>query len=268
MAGFDGDWERLRVTAGDDRVEVVLDHKPTRNAIDQRMVDELHAVCAELEREPRILILSGANGLFASGADIGQLRERRRDDALAGINSTIFDRIAKLPMPVIAALEGFALGGGAELAYAADFRIATPNVKIGNPETALGIMAAAGATWRLRELVGEPLAKEILLAGRQLDADEALACHLVTEVHEADELLPAAHALADRIAKQDPLAVRITKSVFHTPREVHPLIDTLAQGMLFESEAKFERMQNFLDARAARRAKREAERAAAESGKE
>ena len=262
-------WERLRVTVRPDRVEVILDHKPTRNAIDQQMVDELHAVCAELEREPRILILSGANGLFASGADIAQLKERRRDDALAGINSTIFDRIAKLPMPVIAALEGYALGGGAELAYAADFRIATPNVKIGNPETALGILAAAGATWRLRELIGEPLAKEILLAGRQLNADEALACNLITEVHEPDALLAGAHAIADRIGKQDPLAVRISKSVFHTPREVHPLIDTLAQGMLFESEAKFARMQGFLDQRAARKAQREAakatEAAAAES---
>lgn len=263
MAGLEGPWERIRVTVGDDRVEVVLDHKPTRNAIDQQMVDELHAVCAELERAPRVLILAGANGLFASGADIAQLKERRRDDALAGINSTIFDRIAKLPMPVIAALEGYALGGGAELAYAADFRIATPNVKIGNPETALGILAAAGATWRLRELIGEPLAKEILLAGRQLDSTEALACHLITEVHEVDELLPAAHALADRIGAQDALAVRISKAVFHTPREVHPLIDTLAQGMLFESEAKFERMQGFLDQRAARKARRDAEKAAA-----
>lgn len=256
-------WERLRVTVGEDRVEVVLDHAATRNAIDQQMVDELHAVCAALESEPRTLILSGTNGLFASGADIAQLKERRRDDALAGINSTIFDRIARLPMPVIAAMQKYALGGGAELGYAADFRIATPDIKIGNPETALGIMAAAGATWRLRELIGEPLAKEILLAGRQLNAQEALDCGLITEVHEADELLAGAHAIADQIAKQDPLAVRITKAVFHTPREVHPLIDTLAQGMLFESEAKFERMQGFLDQRAARKAKREAERAAA-----
>lgn len=255
-------WERLRVTVGADRVEVVLDHAATRNAIDQQMVDELHTVCTELERDPRTLILAGANGLFASGADIAQLKERRRDDALAGINSTIFDRIARLPMPVIAAMQKYALGGGAELGYAADFRIATPDIKIGNPETALGILAAAGATWRLRELVGEPLAKEILLAGRQLTASEALACGLITEVHEADELLPAAHALADRIGKQDPLAVRITKAVFHTPREAHPVIDTLAQGILFESEAKFERMQGFLDQRAARKAQREAERAA------
>ena len=83
-------------------------------------------------------------------------------------------------MPVIAAIDGFALGGGAELAYAADFRIATPRAKIGNPETGLGILAAAGAGWRLVELVGEPLAKEILLTGKVLDGAEAMAVRLVT----------------------------------------------------------------------------------------
>ncbi|MBG6183927.1 enoyl-CoA hydratase [Arthrobacter sp. CAN_A214] len=226
---------------------VQLDRPEARNAIDQQMVDELHEVCGRLEREPRILILAGTQGVFASGADIGQLRERRRDDALAGINSTLFTRIARLPMPVIAALDGYALGGGAELAYAADFRIGTPSLRIGNPETGLGILAAAGATWRLKELVGEPLAKEILLAGRVLGADEALAARLITEIHEPEALLDAAHALADRIARQDPLAIRITKSVFHAPAEAHPVIDQLAQGILFESDAKFALMQEFLD---------------------
>ncbi|WP_313814066.1 enoyl-CoA hydratase/isomerase family protein [Glutamicibacter sp.] len=250
----------LKISEGPDRVWVRLHRPEVRNAIDQVMVDELHQVCSYLEREPKILILAGtpgtaptaekpkgSKGIFASGADIAQLRERRRDDALAGINSTIFDRIAKLPMPVIAALDGFALGGGAELAYAADFRIGTADLRMGNPETNLGIMAAAGATWRLKELVGEPLAKEILLAGRVLTGAECLEAKLITELHPAEELDAAAEALADRIAAQDPLAVRITKSVFHTPREVHPVIDTLAQGMLFESQAKFDRMQAFLD---------------------
>jgi enoyl-CoA hydratase len=150
-------------------------------------------------------------------------------------------------MPVIAALDGYCLGGGAELAYAADFRVGTPAVRIGNPETGLGILAAAGASWRLKELVGEPVAKEILLAGRVLTAEEALAVHLITELHESAELMDAAHRLADRIARQDPLAVRITKSVFHAPAEAHPVIDQLAQGILFESQAKFDRMQAFLD---------------------
>lgn len=253
MSAEAGGYERLQVRDDAARVEVSLDHAATRNAIDAEMVAELHRVCEALEREPRVLILTGANGVFASGADIGQLRQRRREDALAGINSGIFDRIARLPMPVIAAIEGYALGGGAELAYAADFRIAAPDAVFGNPETALGIMAAAGATWRLRELIGEPLAKEILLAGRRLTADEALACHLITEIHPAGDLHAAARALADRIATQDPLAVRLSKAVFHAPREAHPVIDTIAQSVLFESEAKFARMQEFLDARDRRR---------------
>ncbi|HEY8293710.1 MAG TPA: enoyl-CoA hydratase/isomerase family protein, partial [Micrococcaceae bacterium] len=234
-------------------------------AINQEMVDELHAVCARLEETPKILILSGSPasstgagdatsgtgssrpGVFASGADIAELRERRREDALKGINIKLFIRIAALKMPVIAALDGYTLGGGAELAFAADFRIGTPSLKIGNPETGLGIMAAAGASWRLRELVGEPVAKEILLAGRVLNAEEALALHLITEIHEPGDLLAAANALADRIARQDPLAVQMTKAVFHVPDEMHPQADMDAQAVLFESPAKFERMQAFLD---------------------
>lgn len=241
------DFGTLLVEEREDRVVVLLNRPEVRNAIDQQMVDELHMVCAALERNPKILIIAGVDGVFASGADIAQLRERRRDDALQGINSTLFVRIAKLPLPVIAALDGYCLGGGAELAYAADFRIGTPGVRIGNPETGLGILAAAGATWRLKELVGEPVAKQILLAGRVLRAEEALATNLITEIHEAPDLMDAAHNLADRIGRQDPLAVRITKSVFHAPAEAHPLIDQLAQGMLFESPAKFDRMQAFLD---------------------
>lgn len=237
----------LMITDGDDRVVVELHRPEVRNAIDRQMVDELHAVCASLEQAPRILILIGSDGVFASGADIAELRERRRDDALAGINSTLFARISALPLPVIAALDGHALGGGAELAFAADFRLGTPRLRLGNPETGLGILPAAGATWRLKELVGEPLAKEILLAGRILSAGEALDVRLVSSLHEPEDLLAAAHDLADRIGRQDPLAVRITKSVFHAPRDAHPVIDQLAQAVLFESEAKFDRMQRFLD---------------------
>ncbi|MCC9175407.1 enoyl-CoA hydratase/isomerase family protein [Arthrobacter sp. zg-Y179] len=247
FAGF----STLRVTEGADRIHVQLHRPEVRNAIDAAMVAELHAVCAELERRPRVLILSGTEvggkGIFAAGADITELRERRRDDALAGINSGLFTRIAALPLPVIAALDGFALGGGAELAYAADFRLGTPRLKIGQPEAGLGIMAAAGATWRLKELVGEPLAKDMLLAGRILSGEEALAVRLITELHHPAGLLPAAHALADRITASDPLALRLTKAAFAAPREAHPLIDNLAQGILFESEAKLDRMQAFLD---------------------
>ncbi len=97
-------------------------------------------------------------------------------------------------MPVIAAVDGYALGGGAELAYAADIRIGTPRTRLGNPETSLGIIAAAGATWRLPAIVGPARAAELLLTGRILDADEALAWGLLSSLHEPDDLLAAAHA--------------------------------------------------------------------------
>jgi enoyl-CoA hydratase len=237
----------LRVTRSPERIEVLLDRPAARNAINQAMVDELHAVCEELERDPRILLLAGTGGVFASGADIAELRKRRAADALAGINTHLFSRVAALPMPVIAALDGYALGGGAELAYAADFRIASPTLRIGNPEPALGIIAAAGAGWRLRGLVGEPLAKEILLAGRILTADEALAARLVTEIHPADELLDAARALAGRILRGDPAALRETKRVFAADANEHPRIDLEAQAALFESPEKMARMTAFLE---------------------
>ena len=239
----------LLVEEHDDRVVLRLNRPEVRNAIDRAMVEALHAACAALEAAPRVALLIGAGGTFAAGADIAQLRERRRDDALAGINSGVFERVRKLPMPVIALVDGYALGGGAELAYACDFRIGTPATKIGNPEPGLGILAAAGAAWRLKELVGEPLAKEVLLAGRVLDAQEALAVRLLNEVVDADDLEPAGHRLADRIAAQAPLAVRLTKSVLDAPRNAHPLVDDIAQAVLFETQEKTDRMTAFLERR-------------------
>lgn len=237
----------LRINRTETAVEVMLDRPSARNAINQAMIDELHTVCDELEQQPHVLIVSGAGGVFASGADIAELRGRRAADALSGINTGLFQRIADLPMPVIAALDGYALGGGAELAYAADFRIASPALRIGNPETSLGIIAAAGASWRLRELVGEPLAKEVLLAGRILTADEALAAHLVTELHPADRLLDAARSLAGRILRGDPAALMATKRVFAATRSEHPRVDLDEQAVLFESPEKTARMTAFLE---------------------
>lgn len=245
----------LNIEHGEGYLVARLNRPEVRNAIDETMVAELHELCAHLERDPQILILTGTTmdtpkgprGIFASGADIAQLRERRRDDALRGINSGIFHRIAQLPAPVIAAVDGYALGGGLELALAADFRISTPFAKFGQPEAGLGIAAAAGATWRLKEAVGTPLAREILLAGRILTGEEALAAHLVSELHAPEELADAAVAFAERIAAQDPLAVRLTKQLLAMPSSAHPMVDNIAQAVLFESEAKFDRMQAFLD---------------------
>jgi enoyl-CoA hydratase len=242
----------LRIEELGDRVVATLDRPEKRNAIDQETIDALHALCSSLEADPRTLILTGSGGVFAAGADIAQLRGPTAADARRGNNATAFIRVGELPMPVIAAVDGFALGGGAELAYAADIRIATPTLQIGNPETGLGIMAAAGATWRLPEIVGHARASEMLLTGRMLDAEEALRWGLVSAVHPAEDLMSAAHAIADRIAANDPLATQHTKRALRTPRAQHPAIEFELQAELFESPEKHRRMTAFLERKAKR----------------
>jgi enoyl-CoA hydratase len=238
--------EPLLIQRRDDRVLATLSRPQVRNAIDQDMIDALHELCAELERDPRTLIVMGADGVFASGADIAQLRDRRAGDARRGINTRAFQRVRNLPMPVIAAVDGYALGGGAELAYAADIRIGTPRLQIGNPETGLGIIAAAGATWRLPEIVGEARAAEMLLTGRILDAATAVEWGLVSSLYEPGDLLAAANAIADRIARNDALATRHTKTALLAPFAAHPEIELELQAQLFESPEKERRMTAFL----------------------
>ncbi|MEU3473810.1 enoyl-CoA hydratase/isomerase family protein [Rhodococcus sp. NPDC006774] len=227
-----------------DRVVVTLNREKQRNAIDSEMIGELHELCALVEQDPKIVILTGAGEHFAGGADINQLRARTRDDALRGINRNLFDRIAALPLPTIAAVRGYALGGGAELSYACDIRVASPTAVFGNPEPGLGIMAAAGASYRLPTLVGVSVAKQVLLGGRMLDAEVALRSGLVLDV--VDEPLAAAHSLADRIAKQAPLALKLTKKILDAPGS-HPWADDIAQAVLFETEDKQRRMTAFLE---------------------
>lgn len=239
--------DTLTVAQREHCVHVELSRPEKRNAIDAAMAAELHEVCAVLEAEPATLVISGSGGVFAAGADLSEMRERRSPQALAGINSFLFQRILNLPMPVIAAVDGWALGGGAELAYAADFRIGTPNTKFGNPEVGLGIAAAAGGSWRLPQLVGEPMAKHILLAGRVLNAEDALAAGLITELVEPDQLLDSAFRLATQIAEGMPAAVRLTKALMHMPESAHPVVDNIAQAVLFESTEKYDRMTAFLE---------------------
>ncbi|MET7689904.1 enoyl-CoA hydratase/isomerase family protein [Streptomyces sp. NPDC005483] len=246
MSGGYGTYETLLVEERGDRVVVTLHRPEARNAISAGMIAELHEVCALLERDPRLLLLTGHGGVFAGGADIAELRRRGREEALQGINSRLFERVRRLPMPTLAAVDGWALGGGAELSYACDLRIAGPDAVFGNPEPGLGILAAAGACWRLPQLVGESVAKQVLLAGRNLDAPAALAAGLVIDVVPAEKLLDEAHALLDRMARLSPTALRLTKLVVDSPG-AHPVADDLAQAVLFEGQDKEERMTRFLE---------------------
>jgi enoyl-CoA hydratase len=225
-----------------------LSRPEARNAIDTTLVEHLHLLCERLERDPQTLVLTGSDWIFAAGAEIRQLRERGPCDALAGINSTVFDRIARLPMPTIAAIDGPAIGGGAELAYACDFRIATIRAYFANPKVNLGIAAAAGACYRLRELLGLAMATQILLGGRKLSAAEALAHGLIGELAETEqELQQATDRMVARIGAGSALAVRITKLALHAPAAAHPAVDNLAQAMWFGDAEKTFRMSAFLD---------------------
>ncbi len=239
------DLQTLSVTERGDAVVVELDRPHSRNAINATMVSELHRVCQQLEQQPRILIITGTAGHFAAGADIAELVQRGRDEALAGINRTVFDRIARLPALTIAAVEGSALGGGAELAYACDVRIAGADARFGNPETGLGILAAAGAAYRLADLVGKSVAKQVILAGKILGAEEALRHGLVVDVVAAGTSLDAALTLAKQVAERSALAQRLSKAVIDA-QAAHPMIDDIAQAILFESSDKTERMHRFL----------------------
>jgi enoyl-CoA hydratase len=235
-------------------VLVTLNRPERRNALDQAMVDALHGVLDVLQGDETIgaMVLAGAGEkAFAAGADIAQLRDRRRREALLSINSRLFQRVEEAAFPVIAAIRGFCLGGGCELALACDLRIAGDTAKFGQPEVSLGIVPGAGATYRLPRLVGAGKARELVFTGRILDAAEALRIGLVNQVVPDAEVHAAAKKMADEIVKQDRLAVRLAKMLFRLDGSFRPgagyLGEALAQAVLFESEEKVRRMTEFLD---------------------
>lgn len=238
---------------------VGLDRPAKHNALDETTVDALHAVLRDARAEPCVLVMhSTTPGVFAAGADIAELLERDADDARRQINATLFDALEHHPWPTVAAVDGPALGGGCELALACDLRIASPRARFAQPEPALGIVAAAGAHWRLPQAVGLPLARRMLYTGETLDADAALAAGLVQSLHAPEGLLDAAVGLAERIATRSWRALELTKVALRAHRPATTTLDAESQAELFGSADKRERMTRFLDERARRRREREA----------
>jgi enoyl-CoA hydratase len=242
------------VDRDDALVTLTLNRPERRNALDQEMVDALHAVLDEFCEDATVgaLILTAAGDkAFVSGADIGQLRERRHLDALRSINSRLFQRLEEFPAPTLAAIRGYCLGGGSELAMACDLRIAGRGARFGQPEVGLGIIPGAGATYRLPRLVGLGKARELIFTGKILSADEALEIGLVNQVVPDEDVESAARSMAADILKQDRLAVRLAKMVMRADGGSRPgagfVSEALAQGILFESDEKTRRMGEFLD---------------------
>lgn len=219
-----------------------------RNSITELMIKELHSVLDELESDPvPLLITGGDDGVFIGGADIGELLLRDEPAALRGINVRAFDRLSEYPMPTLAAIDGYALGGGAELTYACDMRFATPRAIFGQPEPRLGIIAGAGGCYRLSSIVGDSLARDVLFTGRRISGEEALEAGLISRLIEPTELLEEAGRAMKEIAKGSSQAIRMTKLALAAEPSGHPEIDIAIQAVLFESEEKRRRMTAFLD---------------------
>jgi enoyl-CoA hydratase len=216
-----------------DTAIVRLSRPEKRNAIDRATVDALHAICAELETsDVRVIVLTAVGDTFASGADIAELRERKRDDALAAINSGLFRRIERLPMPTIAAVRGYALGGGCELAMACDMIVASETAVFGQPEVLIGTMPGAGGTQRLTKKVGSALAMEMCLTGRRLTAREAMSYGLVNRVVPVEAYLSEAKKLAQHVASMSPTAVRSIKAAVRLAVD-----ESLIDGLKAERQA-------------------------------
>jgi len=242
--------------AGDGVIATLTLHRPeVRNAINKQMILDLGAALDALAEDPKLraIVITGHGGkAFASGADIAELRERGVFEALLRINAALFRRIEEVQVPTIAAIVGFALGGGCELAMACDVRIAGQSAKLGQPEVALGIIPGAGALQRLPRLVGLGRAKELIFTGRIIDATEAERIGLVNLVVPDAEVLETAEKMARTIAEQGPLAIRVAKAAINANCGTsipYDAVDALGQAILFDSEDKRARMTAFLDKR-------------------
>ncbi|MSP15399.1 MAG: enoyl-CoA hydratase/isomerase family protein [Myxococcales bacterium] len=240
---------------------LTIDRPKALNALDEATLDELAALAAELEQahELRAVILTGGGEkAFVAGADIAAMAELSpaRAHALSLKGGALAAALESSRLPWIAAVNGFALGGGCELALSCDFIYAARGARFGQPEVNLGVIPGFGGTQRLARRVGLGKARELIFTGEVIGADEAYRIGLADQVVEAAELLPRARATAEKIAQKGPLAVAAAKRVMHAGQSL-PLaeacaLEAQAFALLFDSADQKEGMRAFLEKRAAR----------------
>ena len=240
-----------------DRIALVTINRPkVRNALNTETWSEIDALinAVKQDAEIRVLIFTGAGDqAFIAGADVRALKNRSMLETINSQNFAVLNRIAALEIITIAAINGYALGGGCELAMACDIRIAAKNAKLGQPELSLGILPGAGGTQRLTRLVGPAKAKELMLTGEIIDAQEALRIGLVNQIVGIGESISAAEKMAAAILSKGPLAVRLCKLVVDQGAdlalEAGLALENLAQTVIFGSEDRQEGLAAFLDKR-------------------
>jgi enoyl-CoA hydratase/carnithine racemase len=218
----------VRVERFDDGVAVVTLDNPKVNALSQAVLARLTQVAADLTADPPgAVVITGGERLFAAGADISEFGGPEEADRIGAGFHTALDAVAAIPRFVIAAVSGYALGGGCELALACDYRIAGEKAVFGQPEVLLGIIPGGGGTQRLPRVVGISRAKELMITGRQVKADEALRIGLADEVVPSDVLHQRARELAAEVARGASIAQALVKQAVDTGASL-PLSDALA----------------------------------------
>jgi len=237
---------------------LTLNRPDVLNSLDRATLEALAAALAEIAGDPsvRAVVVTGEGRAFAAGADIAQMSALSplEGEAFGRLGHATFAALEALDVPTIAAVNGFALGGGCELALACDWIYASSKARFGQPEVNLGLLPGFGGTSRLARRVGVAWAREIILGGENLTADEALRIGLANRVFEPEELVEKALAMGETIAKKGPVAVALAKRVMQQGQDadlsVANALEQNAFGLVFASEDRHEGMAAFLEKRA------------------
>jgi enoyl-CoA hydratase/carnithine racemase len=232
-----------------------LDRPEARNALSPELMEELATAVERFDgdRAVRCIVIAGSDEAFASGADIAALRERSFEESLRHPAAAFWRRLAACRTPLVAAVSGFALGGGCELALLCDLIVASETAELGQPEITLGIIPGGGGTQRLARVIGKQRAMDLVLTGRRIDAAEAHRVGIVNEVAPAGEWLERALELARRVARRPPIAARLAKQAVLAAEETSLSAGLEHERRLYElamaTEDRIEGMDAFLQKR-------------------
>lgn len=234
---------------------ITLNRPSVRNALNRQLMTELWEALSLFEPDQDVgaVVITGGPTFFSAGADIKEMSDKSLVEAYLGDMGKLWDRVARYPKPLVAAVNGYAFGGGLELVMACDIVVCSEDAKFGQPEINIGIMPGAGGTQRLPRLVGKNRALEMVLTGRPIDAREAHMLGLVNRVVPAEAVLEQAVNIAKDIASKAPIAVRLAKESvlksLDTDLETGLLLEHRLFYMLFATEDKREGMLAFLEKR-------------------
>ena len=248
--------EYIKIEQRDQILIMTIDRVAALNALSKQVLSEIKEAMEGIDvNVTRCVILTGAGKAFVAGADVSEMQSMTKAQAedFGLFGNKVFRLMEKTPVPIIAAINGFALGGGCELAMSCDIRIASEKAVFAQPEVGLGITAGFGGTQRLPRIVGEGKAKQMLYTGEKVTAAQALEIGLVTQVHPAEQLMDKALELAAAIVKNAPIAVRATKIAIEEGRSVDldaaVAIEAKYFGGCFESWDQREGMSALLEKR-------------------